>query len=331
MSTATPDTSNTIPASISGFTVSLTGLALQPGANNLDYAVYTNPLPVPAPNWTQKLIEPKYKAAFDLNLKYTLADTVDSVSLDWLHVNNSESASVTSDGTNSSAAPPWAFGPEAQFGGLSANGTAKFNIDNGNILFSHLINIGSHIQIEPFVGINAAELKEDLTSTYTGIDPNHSNTPYSITSYEDSKFTGLGPHAGFDGTYFITDHFGITTEMAGSLLVGTMKSTTNFDASGYSNPTEVHTALADQSRTQIVPELNAKLGVTYLIPFKSGSDLSIQAGYMFMTYINGINQVVPTQSVADSFNTGVVALDTSENQESDLYLNGPYVTLAWTF
>ncbi len=326
-----PD-SNTAGNNASGFGISLTGLYLQPGASNLDYAVNTHPAPpASAPTWNQEWIEPKYNGAFDLNLNYTMQDQVDQISLDWLHLSNSESASINTDGVTESAAPPWAFGPGAQVGGQYATGTAKFDVDNGNLLFSHLINLSNHFQIKPFAGLSTAQLKEDLTSTYTGIAPDADDHPYTITSYEDSKFLGVGPRLGLDGTYLISQNFGLTAEMGGSLLTGSMKSTTNFDAYGSGNLTTAHTALADDSRVQVVPEVDSKLGLSYQMAFKSGADFSVQAGYMISAYIDGINQVVPSQMVPDSFNHGVVALAASDQEESNLDLNGPYLTLALTF
>jgi hypothetical protein len=52
---------------------------------------------------------------------------------------------------------------------------------------------------------------------------------------------------------------------------------------------------------------------------------------MFSTYINGINQIVPTSLVPDTFSGGIVAVETSGQVQSDLDLNGPYVSLAWKF
>jgi hypothetical protein len=40
----------------STFGGSITGLLLQPNANNLQYAVYTTPLPVQAPNWYEQSV-----------------------------------------------------------------------------------------------------------------------------------------------------------------------------------------------------------------------------------------------------------------------------------
>lgn len=82
---------------------------------------------------------------------------------------------------------------------------------------------------------------------------------------------------------FVTNHVGITAEMATSLLVRSMQSNStfnSFDANPSGNNPAVNTTLANQNQTQIVPELDNKLGVTYAIRFNSGSSWTFQAGYI---------------------------------------------------
>ncbi len=328
------DNNSTIPTTTPGFSVSITGLYLEPNASNLNYAVYTTPLPAPSPNWQQENVNPEFSPAFDLGVQYTLADTVDQLSLDWLYVSTSDSSSVGPAGPNTSYAPPYYFGPYAQaLINSTANSTVKFDVDDVNLAFGHLINLSNHIQIEPFVSINTAYLKENISSTYTGQDSNHKD--YAITSNETSDFTGAGPRLGFNSTYFITNRFGISAEMAASLLVGSLNSNTTFN-SFYSgvvgNDPAVTTTLADQSQTKVVPEIDAKVAAEYSIPFNTnGSSLTISAGYMFDDYINGIDQVVPTALVPNAFNNGTIAVESSSYQASDLSLNGPFVSIAWKF
>jgi hypothetical protein len=337
LSIAHADDSSVIPTTTPGFTVSLTGLYLEPNASNLNYAVYTTPLPVPAPNWQQEYINPGYGPSFALGIQYTLADATDQLDLDWLHVNTNNSASVGSNGAGTSVAPPYYFGPLAQLlVDSAASSTANFNVDNVNLDFGHLINVSNNIQIKPFIGVSVAYLKEDINSTYTGKDATSSHYAYSINTDTSSTFTGAGPRIGLDGTYFITNRFGITAEMATSLLLGSIDSSTTFNAydanpSTGNNPA-VNTTLANQSQTKIIPEVDAKIAAEYSIPFNTnGSSLTLAAGYMLEDYINGINQILPTALVPGALNGGTIAIESSTNQESDLSLNGPFASLAWKF
>lgn len=71
--------------------------------------------------------------------------------------------------------------------------------------------------------------------------------------------------------------------------------------------------------------------LSYYLPFNSGANLTFRVGYMFAAYVNGINQVFPTSLVPEAFNNGVIAIQTSSQQTSDLDLNGPYASVTWKF
>ncbi len=321
---------NKAPTIPPGFGISITGLYLKPGANNLVYAVHTKPLPLPDPNWTQETVKPDYHPGFNAELLYTFLSHMDQLKLNWLYLpETSDKASDSATGTES-VAPPYYFGPGAQeLRGSSANSTAKFTVNDVNLIYDHIININHSFQLIPFIGIDTAYLKQNITSNYTGT---YDGNPFSITSYNDSKYIGAGPRLGVDATYFITRGFGITSSMSASIFVGPMQSNTHFLSFGNANPTAGYTGLAnDLTETRIVPELKGKLGMTYMKSLRSGSLMSFEAGYMFSTYVNGINQVVPTALVPDAFNTGVVAIESSDQAQSNLDMSGPYLKLSFLF
>lgn len=322
---------NTFPTITPGISVGLTGLYLQPNADNLNYATFTTPLPLPAPNWSQVVLKPSYKAAFDLSIQYNFLDPMNNANLDWLHLNTSDSDSFQTTASGSSVAPTYYFGPLAQaLVGSSANSQAKFNVDNVNLTLGRLINLGDSIQLDPFAGIQGAYLKQDITSNYVGVDS--SPFPYSITSYNTSKFTGIGPRLGINATYFITNRFGLTVKVAGGLLAGTLQTNTTFNSYGAGNTTPINTSLADISQHKVIPAIDSKIEASYIIPLKTdGANVTLAAGYLFATYLNGINQVVPTALVPGAFNGGAIAIETSQQNQSNLNLNGPYVSVVWKF
>ncbi len=327
-----PSDGSVIPPGTPGFGISLTGLDLQPNANNLTYAIFTNPLPVDHPNWAQEEVKTTFHPAFDFGLNYMMADGVDQVHLDWLHFSSSNDASVVGDGATGSVSPPYWFGPGAQFtGAMNASSTAKFNVDNIDLVFQHFVNVDNHLQVAPFFGLSSAYLKEDLTDNYTGSANPSDPTPFNITSDNISKYKGIGPRLGLDTTYFVSQHFGVTAEMGGALLIGSQESDTTFNSCAGTGCTPQGTTLSDTSHIQMVPELDGKLGLTYQTIFNSGSKFDFEAGYMLKVYINAIDQVVPTKLVGDSFTSGTIALDSDASNISDLSLNGPYVKFNWTF
>ena len=111
-----------------------------------------------------------------------------------------------------------------------------------------------------------------------------------------------------------------------------MESNTHFLSFGSGNTTPGYTGLAnDLTTTQIVPELEGKLGLHYMRSFNSGSIMQLELGYLFSTYLNGIKQVVPTALVPNAFNQGVIAIETSSQVQSNLDMNGPYLKLTYLF
>ena len=330
------DAASVIPAQKPGFAVSITGLYLQPIASNLEYAVFTTPLPLPAPNWQQEVVNPSYSGAFDLGLQYNLINGKENVQLDWLHFSSKDSDSAGS-GPYTSVGPTYYYGPAEQFLlNTSANSTVKFKVDNGNLVFSHLFNLTNNTQFKPFIGLSAVHLKEDITNNYQGTDPVYG--AYTHAVYGDSTFNGFGPRIGFDSSYFITNRLAITAEMAGDLLGGVLNYSTKFTSwTAYNrdsihNSTPANTSMADQSVDRIVPEADAKIAVLYKIPLdKSGSDLTVQAGYMYSVYSNAINQVLPSTLVPGSWEAGSVAIINQTQQQSSLGLRGPFLRLTWKF
>jgi hypothetical protein len=328
--------SNNIPTEKPRFSFSIAGLYLQPNASNLGYAIHTTPLPLPAPNWEQKFVSPSYSAAFDLGLQYNLLNGIDYAKLNWLHFSSNDSAAASSS-PNTSIGPTYYYGPAQQFIlNTGANSTVKFNIDNGNMIFGHLINLNDHIQVEPFVGLSAVYLKEDISNNYRGTDPVYG--PYTHTVNVNSAFAGFGPRVGVDGKYFITNRFAITGGVAADLLAGFVKYSTDFTSwTAYTgdtnhNSTPANTSMANQNLNRIVPEVDTNISMLYKVSFdKSGSELILKAGYLYAVYFNAINQVLPTTLVPGAWEAGSVAIINQTQQQSNVDLTGPFVSLFWTF
>jgi hypothetical protein len=319
----------------STITGSITGLFLQPSVNNLQYAVYTTPLPLPAPNWYAQTIKPEYSASFDLELDYHFANGTDYIALDWLDFRSNDKAQFAATAPNTSVGPTYYFGPAEQFLlNTSANSSVDFVVDDVQLVAKHSVTLSQPIQIEPFIGVDSAYLKENTTNNYAGTDPVYG--PYTHSTYLNSKFTGFGPRIGLDARYFASSNYGINASMAGSVLVGDLASSTDFTSwTGYTsgvlarNNTPANTTLSKLSQTVIVPKVDAKIGLFFTKPLHTGTSITAQAGYMFTAYLNAINQVLPSSLVPGAWEAGSVAIISQAQQQSTLSLNGPYLTLAW--
>lgn len=327
-----------IPSQEPGFGASIAGLLLQPNTTSLVYAVYTTPLPVPSPNWYQKQITPQYRGAFDLEVKYNFSEkdnNHDQAKLNWLHFNSSYSKGFVSPNNSDSVGPVFYYGPLEQFlVNTSAIGKVKFGVDQVNLIYGHSIELTRKIQIKPYFGVSFVNLKEDMTNLYNGSDPVAG--PYSHTMYVNSKFTGFSPRLRLDANYFFKSNFGINAKMAGNIFIGQTSNSTYFDSiTGFtsgkipSNVTPTRTQMANQYNTTVVPEVDSEIGLFYTTKLVNDTKLTIQVGYMFVDYINSINQVLPNTLVPGAWELGSVAIVNQSQQRSDLSLNGPYVRLVW--
>ncbi|WP_133130015.1 Lpg1974 family pore-forming outer membrane protein [Legionella yabuuchiae] len=323
---------STIPEQSPGLGGSIGGLYIQPSANNLEYAVYTIPLPLPAPNWYQQSVKPDYAPGFTLGVHYNFESKQDQVKLDWLHFQNTDSANFSAE-PNTSVGPESYFGPTEQFLlNTAANSTVKFNIDHVNLVLSHFLNLNDTIQLELLLGASAAYLKEDIKNNYSGRDPVFG--PYTHRVYTDSSLTGFGPRLAVEGRYFVNNHFGANVGIGSSLFVGSLSSSTNFtswtaNTNGPTNSTPTNTTLSNQRQTVVVPEIDGNIGLFYTTTFNQNSTLTFQLGYLFQDYINSIYQVLPSSLVPTAWEAGTVAIISQTQRQSDLSMNGPYIKLVY--
>ncbi|MFC3909844.1 Lpg1974 family pore-forming outer membrane protein [Legionella dresdenensis] len=123
------------------------------------------------------------------------------------------------------------------------------------------------------------------------------------TSYYSgtTKFNGFGPRLGADMSYDLGNGFAVYGNGATALLVGTGK------FRGLTPTMGTGSVYGYGSRTEMVPELEGKLGATYTYAMAQG-DLGLDVGYMWVNYFNAQH-------------AGFV--------QSDFALNGPYVGLKW--
>lgn len=95
-------------------------------------------------------------------------------------------------------------------------------------------------------------------------------------------FNGFGPRIGMDLGYDWNNGFGVYANGAGALLVG--DSTFDTSTLGFI----ANTGRSSASNTIVVPELEAKLGLTYTRQFTE-ADLTLNAGWMWLNYFNVVD------------------------------------------
>jgi hypothetical protein len=162
---------------------------------------------------------------------------------------------------------------------LLASGNMKWNAVNGEI--GQAVDFSANSKMRFIGGFQWAQVNptSNLTVTRSGI-----TRLYSLSS----EYNGFGPRTGLDMNYVFGNGFGIYAKGATTLLVGTSK----FNNGGINNllNAPLSSSVFNGSRTNVVPELEAKLGADYTYSMAQG-DLTLDAGYMWFNYFNPLNTV----------------------------------------
>lgn len=316
------------------YEVSAGALFLRP-AGATDYNVLTSPFnpnvptPILSPRWEAQEISPSTQTGFTLNLRRNFADTNRDISLNWAHLRTNDTASTAANNN----APPYRemdgpffeIGPDA---GVLRNavGRVKFNYDVVNLEAAKHIQLDSAIKARLFGGISGVWLKEELTATYTG------DAHFMFSNTNTSKFNGGGLRVGLDGAYQVTSYFDIVGLVASSVLLGSQQPNTTFTGTSdiliASGIPVNHQGISHKSYTQVVPALDAKLGLKFNYAYSPDCVFSLEGGYMGAVYVNAIQNYVPATYVpgSEGINTGSIFLQSLTKTTEDFSVNGPYVT-----
>jgi len=208
----------------------------------------------------------------------------------------------------------------------AANGTSKW--DAVNVEFGQHAHFGEWKNIRFHGGVEYAHLQANANIAVNGAIISGVNFPNAIYGTQfTSKYNGFGPRVGADYLYNWGNGFAMYANGASALLVGT-QSFNNAVGSPYATIGTTSTLNAidinssNGSATAVVPELEAKLGVKYTYAMAQG-DLSLDAGWMWVNYFNGLNAGPSgTSSNYDSASALVT-------NQSNFAVQGPFVGLKW--
>ncbi len=336
-----------IPNLKSGIEITLEGLLLRPHGSNLDYATTDNftandddtfPLFNLSNDQDVKTVNPNYQLGFRVGLGYVFADSGNDLQLNWTHFQHTYSNS-SSIGDNqflvTGAGVPLINPNLFDFltGDVTASSSVKFQFDSIDLDVGQYVNVGTRLQTRLFGGLRYAYVKQNTSNDYDATYADAADPNLFITYDEDdtfnSKFNGLGPRLGFQAAYNVYDCFGVTGSIAGSLLVGKVKSTSdqNFELNFVDNdiapPVDVPVSFSvsnDSNVWRIVPEVDARLGVNYTWLFANQSALTLEAGYQVTQYFNAVDKIETQFS-----QTGGVL--STNRVTSDVGNEGPYLSL----
>lgn len=191
-------------------------------------------------------------------------------------------------------------------------GSFQVKQDRYDLLLGQFINVGSNMQLHLKGGLSYAKIRYDQ-GFIAGFVPGHYGADTS-----ESTFKGFGPTLGLDSTYtFGQTGFGMVAGLSTSMLVGKLDLSNGvengtIDENGNHKAEYAHT-FAQPSKSQVVPVLGAKLGLTYERSVNDAYKLGVEAGYKVDSYLN----VAGYNAFSDEV----------QNNNSDLTIAGPYLKL----
>lgn len=336
-----------IPVTLSSpsytFEMYFSGLALQPFANNLDYAAealpfnYGDAQPAVSPSWVIPVISPDFHFGFDVGVAGVFESANSNLMLNWERFHSSnDSDSIVVDSSNNMVGTFFEIGPDAS-DYKQGKGTVSFHFDEVNLNYGTFVNFGSLLHMNLFSGVGFTRLVQHRFTTISNL----SETTIRTLDVP-AKFIGAGPQLGLNFQYKIACGFQFVGMTRGTLFVGNFKNHTTFTTAsqdlvdlGDQSPNVQSTSV--HKKTGIVPGFEGKLGFAYEYLFRQHYALKVEAGYQAQIYINAIRSVDMGSEVAlgmigsvGTATTGVYAR-TFQRTVSDFGLAGPYATLNLAF
>lgn len=314
------------------FEFEFSALVLQPTGSDLHYAAEAVPLPIPSPNWLIYDIDPSYDFGFDIGLGGVFRNTNTNLRVNWEHFHSSDTASISVPAADM-LGPFFEIGPDAA-PYTKAHGRVTFHFDAANLDYGIFLNLGDRLQTNLFGGVGFAYIHQTLLSEFSNVSE---GIYRSIET--PSSFTGAGPQVGLDFSYRVVDGFNFTGGAMVSLLVGALRNHTSYVSNtpflpfdGVHNPNGQEINVSN--RTQVVPGMEGKLGLSYVLNFGDHYMFRIEAGYQAQIYLNAIQSVDIGSEVIDldvpDASIGVFAR-TFQRTLSDFALAGPYATISFGF
>ena len=163
--------------------------------------------------------------------------------------------------------------------GSSVKGTQEQDYIASDLLFGQWIRIGHRVDLHPFAGVRFADIDNTDKANYFDTD-----TAITQTAKFDSDFEGIGPRVGLDTAVHLGWGISFVGTVGGSLIVGNVDSDTTTV-----NPSSSTVKLNNGDDTQVIPELDARIGLNYLYNFNPTNSMSIELGFQDVNYFDVVD------------------------------------------
>ncbi|WP_133129663.1 Lpg1974 family pore-forming outer membrane protein [Legionella yabuuchiae] len=182
--------------------------------------------------------------------------------------------------------------------------------DAVNLEVSQHVDLGAFKNVRLHGGVQYARMNLTATTVNSDsfVDPIQNVVLQSIQQFE-TTYDGFGPRIGSDLIYDFNSNFAVYAKGAAALLIGQGDFSNSLSSNDVNDPDPF---FASGSKTALVPELEAKLGLQYNVAVAQG-DLSIDLGYMWVNY----------------FQAQVYQHEFDDLYDSNFGLHGPYLGLKW--
>jgi hypothetical protein len=373
--TASAEINVSIPQFQGGLVAGITGLYSEPSSSNgdLDYVTINNNTTATTalnPQVTLKAVNPGFDFGWGANLGYVFPNTGNDVNLSYWHLNTSDSSSATAPAGGSLNSISFPLTANLQIAGgpinplplsiTQSSAKAEFRLNQVDLTAGQYVDVGSLLEVHPFVGLRYADVKRTLSSNNSGNITSFIATALSTASTfiatglaaseslsETSDFDGIGPLAGINFNLPIAGGFGFQGGFSGALLVGNVDSKLQSVVNVTAATSVASTGLApnflagngsfafSSDSRRIVPNLDASLGAYYRFAFQNQSDLTLGVNYQAAEYWNAVDRLISSVTVkyvpnsiltviTPTFSTGPVT-----HQSANVFEQGVAVSLTY--
>lgn len=330
---ATDPTEVSVPELPGGFFVGATGLFLQPTITNgdLNYSTRftvnnTNSDSIFSTTSNVESVQPDYQWGVSFDAGYTFPGTGNDIRFNFTNLGTNDNNGVTSNDVDNQ----FVFATNLDsIPFTTAESTAEVTLNQADLVFGQLINVGCRLSLHPNVGVRYAQIERKLNTNY------FSNLPDFplVNVANDSNFNGVGPLVGMDATYYLGAGVGVVGHFDTALLAGHIDSSLT-NTFNMNDGTVITNSISDNSSTRVVPVIDAKLGLNYTYIFDPHYtySLSFEGGYQVSNYFNAVDKINAQINTGVAGGMGIPSPLTSTIsgvQSADLQWNGPYISLVY--